>query len=197
MLFDRAYLIFLLIATSTSDRSSIDDFRETISLSSVTGSSLIFQSNLIDFKSAKKLSWYRGRTHLERIEIIPSDVQKISSKSSSHYRLLNETFLFIERTARGDEGFYTLKLFITSTKISNYLFHVINRCALYTTNAFDLGSSVCIQSIINHLVSKRHEEHLSGRWLRQYHLCSTVLRRSTLCRANRKIIPITVVHDSL
>ena len=126
MLFN--YLLYLLLIllkfiTAEHHRRAISNYDNIIPLSSVLGTSLLFNlerfERSTDNEHRRFISWYKGITNLK---LLISN--NISVSTQSRYSLLNQTNLLIKQTIKGDEGFYTLKIQTKSNLPKDYFCHV-------------------------------------------------------------------------
>jgi len=114
------YLISLLLITLKLSNAKYH-YDNTISISSILGTQLIFNVEISDElrvdEILQTIIWYKGRTDLKLL---------INSTDShqSRYHLVNHTNLLIDQTLIGDEGFYTLKIKIKPNIYKQYLYHV-------------------------------------------------------------------------
>jgi hypothetical protein len=112
-------LIILNLIIAEYHRVVTNNHDNIISISSVLGTRLLFNGEILDKltddEDSKSIVWYKGITNLKSL---------VNSSNQSRYYLINQTKLLITKTFIGDEGFYTLKIQTKSNIYKQYLFHV-------------------------------------------------------------------------
>jgi len=117
-------LIILNLIIGEYHRVVTNNDDNIISISSVLGTRLLFNAEildkLIDDEDSKTIVWYKGITNLKSLV----NSHGLLTSNQSRYHLINRTKLLITKTFIGDEGFYTLKIQIEPNIYKQYLFHV-------------------------------------------------------------------------
>lgn len=117
------HLLFIVLKSIIAERhrAVTSNHENIISISSVLGTSLIFNTEILDKftndEDSKTILWYKGINDLKLI-------RNSHDSSRSRFQIVNRTKLLITQTFIGDEGFYTLKIQSKRNIYNQYLYHV-------------------------------------------------------------------------
>jgi hypothetical protein len=121
-------LIILELIVAEHQRTITYNHDNIISISSVLGTRLIFNVEILDElisnDDPKTIVWYKGSNDLKPLINFTGLLADVTVPIHSRYHLVNRTKLIIEQTSIGDEGFYTLKIQIKTNVYKQYLYHV-------------------------------------------------------------------------
>ena len=116
------YLTYFFLIVVQGHHTSAYDHDEIISLSTVLGAQLLFDTEVLDQFSENEdfttLIWSKGIHNQQPL------VDGFLVSPSSRFQLIDRTKLFITHTSIGDEGFYTLNIQTHGDPLTTYLFHV-------------------------------------------------------------------------